>query len=96
MSSASSADVGTSAYHHKGCKAAASIEGEDCVYQLIQAAGCDSQVTVEEVQQVRRQGEFLGRHITKFKEIVRDLAMPPPTPAEGGVAARPRPALTGY
>ena len=54
------------------------------------------QVTVEEVQQVKRQGEFLGRHITKFKEIVRDLNMPPPTPADGGVAPRPRPALTGY
>ncbi|CAL5229382.1 g12696 [Coccomyxa viridis] len=53
-------------------------------------------VTVKEVEQVRRQGEFLGRHITKFKEIVRDLNMPPPTPAEGGVAARPRPALAGY
>ena len=54
------------------------------------------QVTVKEVEQVKRQGEFLGRHITKFKEIVRDLNMPPPTPADGGVAPRPRPALTGY
>jgi hypothetical protein len=63
---------------------------------LLRLVALTLQVTVEEVQQVRRQGEFLGRHITKFKEIVRDLNMRPPAPAEGGVAPRPRPALAGY
>ncbi len=47
-------------------------------------------VVVAEVKPVRRQGEFLARHIAKFEEIVRDLAAPPPEPASP--AAKPAPA----
>ena len=54
------------------------------------------QVTVAEVKPVRRQGEFLARHIAKFEEIVRDLNMPIPPPAVDGAVPLPRPALAGY
>jgi hypothetical protein len=51
-------------------------------------------VSVAEVKPVRRQGEFLARHIAKFGEIVRDLSLPAPLPIDG--APLPRAALTGY
>ncbi|BDA50611.1 Eukaryotic translation initiation factor 3 subunit L [Coccomyxa sp. Obi] len=53
-------------------------------------------VTVAEVKPVRRQGEFLARHIAKFEEIVRDLNMPIPPPAVDGAVPLPRPAVAGY
>jgi hypothetical protein len=46
-----------------------------------------TQVTVTEVKPVKRQGEFLLRHIAKFDEIVRDLNRPLPLPAD--IGARP-------
>lgn len=51
-------------------------------------------MSVAEVKPVRRQGEFLARHIAKFGEIVRDLSLPAPLPIDG--APLPRAALTGY
>ena len=54
------------------------------------------QVSVEEVKPVRRQGEFLARHIAKFDEIVRDLNMPAPLPIDGAPLPVPRAALAGY
>ena len=36
---------------------------------------------------MKRQGEFLARHIAKFSEIIRDLNMPDPLPVDGVAAA---------
>ncbi|KAK9832045.1 hypothetical protein WJX81_001814 [Elliptochloris bilobata] len=60
---------------------------------LDQASGQET-VVVAEAKPVRRQGEFLARHIAKFEEIVRDLSLPAPepgTPVKPLPAARPVP-----
>ncbi len=64
-------------------------------HQAHRGACCGAQVTVAEVKPVKRQGEFLARHIAKFSEIIRDLNMPDPLPVDG-VAALPRAAVAGY
>ena len=46
------------------------------------------QVTVSDMKAVRRQGEFLTRHIVKLEEIVQDLLQPPV--AVDATAAPPR------
>ena len=38
-------------------------------------------VTISDVKPVRRHGEFLARHISKFEEIIRDLNAPAPAAA---------------
>ena len=46
-------------------------------------------VTISDVKPVRRHGEFLARHISKFEDIIKDLNAPPPAAATATPAARP-------
>lgn len=45
-------------------------------------------VTISDVKPVRRHGEFLARHISKFEDIIRDLNAPAPAAAGASPAAR--------